>query len=174
MPDSLATPTSLTTSRLTLLPLTHDIVVKQLGGQPFTLEWPGLGLLRFDTEWPGDAFGFFPALAGQAQRFGGWILIHAGEAIGMIGPKGPLVGAVDIGYGLRSQSWDRGFATEAVRAVCAWLLSLPQVERVTADTALGNAASARVLEKSGFAETGRGHSEEDGELRLWTRERLPA
>ena len=157
-------PPRLLTPRLILLPLTREIVVRQLAGQPFTLDLPELGSLRFDTEWPGDAFGFFPELAGPSQRFGGWILIHAGEATGMIGPKGSLSGAVDIGYGLRSQSWNRGFASEAVQAVCGWLLTLPLF---TADTAVGNLASARVLEKSGFVEVGRGYGEKDGELRLW-------
>ena len=169
-----ASPSSLphlTTPRLTLLPLTHEIVVRQLAGQPFTLDLPGVGLVRFDTEWPGDALAFFPMLAEEAALSGGWVLIQAGEAIGMIGPKGLLWGAVEIGYGLRPRSWNQGLATESVRAVSAWLLTLPQVTRVTAETAVGNVASARVLEKSGFAEVGQGFSEDDGELRLWTLER---
>ena len=158
---------SLTTPRLTLLALTHEMVVRQLAGQPFTLDLPELGPLRFDTQWPGDAAAIFSMLAEDAALSGGWVIAYAGEAAGMIGPKGLLWGAVEIGYGLRPQSWNQGFASEAVQAVCAWLLTLPHVKRVTAETAVGNIASARVLEKSGFVEVGRGFSEEDGKLRLW-------
>lgn len=165
----------LTAPRLTLYPLTHEMVVRQLGGQPFALDLPELGPsekhVQFDTEWPGDAFAIFASLAENTQVSGGWVMVYAGEAAGMIGPKGVLWGAVEIGYGLRPGNWRQGLATEAVRAVCAWLLMLEHVRRVTAETAVSNVASARVLEKSGFVETGRGHSEEDGDLRLWERRR---
>ncbi len=166
---------TLHTPRLTLYPLTHEIVVRQLEGQPFTLVLPDLGPsaahVEFDTEWPGDALAIFESLAENPQVSGGWVMLQAGEAVGMIGPKGLLWGAVEIGYGLRPRSWRQGLATEAVKAVSAWLLTLEQVRRVTAETAVSNVASARVLEKAGFVETGRGFSEEDGELRLWERRR---
>ncbi|TSA80836.1 GNAT family N-acetyltransferase [Deinococcus detaillensis] len=160
---------TLFTPRLKLYPLTHDIVVRQLTGKPFTLDLPELGPVEFDTEWPGDAFAIFASLAQDTQSSGGWVMVHAGKAAGMIGPKGVLWGAVEIGYGLRPQNWRQGLATEAVQAVTAWLLTLEHVRRVTAETAVDNLASAKVLTKAGFVETGRGHSEEDGDLRLWER-----
>lgn len=163
----------LRTERLTLWPLSREIVLGQLAGQPFTLNLPGVGDVRFDGAWPGDALGLFPTLAALPALFGGWVMVHAGEATGMIGPKGPLTGAVEIGYGLRPEDWNRGLASEAARAVSAWLLALPEVERVTAETAVLNAASARVLEKAGFAEIGRSFNEEDGELRLWAKVKTP-
>ncbi len=162
---------TLRTSRLTLLPLTHEVVVRQLAQTPFTLEVPEVGRVEFGQAWPSGALGFFPNWAECAEGISGWVIVQAGEALGTIGPKGPLTGAVDIGYGLRPDSWNQGFATEAAQAVSAWLLSLPQVECVTADTAVSNVASARVLEKSGFVDIGRDFSEEDGELRLWARRR---
>lgn len=157
------------TARLTLWPLSREIIVRQLAGQPFTLDLPDISPIHFGPQWPGDALGLFPKIIQQPELIGGWVMIYAGEASGMIGPKGPLTGAVEIGYGLRPQDWNRGLASEAVRAVAGWLLALTEVERVTAETAVSNAASARVLEKAGFAEVGRGFSEEDGALRLWSR-----
>ena len=130
-----------------------------------------MGPVQFGTHWPSGAAGFFPSWAEHPELISGWVIVQAAEAVGTIGPKGPLTGTVDIGYGLRPQSWNQGFASEAAQAVSAWLLSLPQVERVTADTAVSNVASARVLEKAGFTETGRRFSEADGELRLWSRVR---
>ncbi|AWN22318.1 N-acetyltransferase [Deinococcus irradiatisoli] len=161
----------LKTPRLTLLPLTHEMVVRQLAGAPFAFEVPEVGLVAFGRDWPGARGGFFPGWAEQPGQVSDWVIVSAGQALGMIGPKGPLSGAVDIGYGLRPSSWNQGFASEAAQAVSDWLLSLPHVECVTADTAVGNAASARVLEKSGFVETGRAFSEDDGELRLWEKRR---
>ena len=48
----------------------------------------------------------------------------------------------------------RGFATEAVRALCQWALSRPGVQAVEAETEPGNAASQHVLQKNGFLPMG--------------------
>jgi ribosomal-protein-alanine N-acetyltransferase len=57
----------------------------------------------------------------------------------------------DFGYVLAREAWGRGVATEAARAVVAWLAALPGVERVWATCDAENLASARVLEKAGLA-----------------------
>ncbi len=163
----------LRTPRLTLWPLSSEIITRQLTGGPFVLELPAVGRAVFDAHWPSGALGFFPGWAKHPDLISGWVILHAGEAVGTIGPKGPLTGTVEIGYGLRSQNWNQGLASEAARAVTEWLLGLPEVKKVTAETATGNAASARVLEKAGFVEIGRDFSEEDGELRLWARVKIP-
>jgi RimJ/RimL family protein N-acetyltransferase len=54
-----------------------------------------------------------------------------------------------------------------VGALVAWLHTRPGVQTVTAQTALHNRASERVLEKLGFVRTGVGWNEEDGELTVW-------
>lgn len=93
----------------------------------------------------------------------------AHEAVGQLGTIGPpdAQGAVEIGYGLNPAAWGRGYATEAVAALTAHLLQREGVRAVTAQTALSNRASERVLEKVGFIRTGRGWNEEDGELTTW-------
>ncbi|GEM_PF-229103 len=63
-------------------------------------------------------------------------------------------GAVEIGYGTYEPYQNRGYMTEAVRAMTAWALAQGCVKRVEAETEPDNTASQRVLEKSGFVPAG--------------------
>jgi len=56
----------------------------------------------------------------------------------------------ELGYWLGEPFWGRGFATEAVTAVCDWTLAQGSWERLQAGVFSGNLASMRVLEKCGF------------------------
>ena len=76
----------------------------------------------------------------------------------------PSGGQVELGYGTLAKFQGRGYATEAVSALTAWALSQPEVSVVVADALPENAASVRVLEKSGFTEAGPG--EEEGTRRF--------
>jgi [ribosomal protein S5]-alanine N-acetyltransferase len=60
--------------------------------------------------------------------------------------------ATNVGYMLFRQHWGHGYATEAVRAVVAHLEGAG-VTAFRATVTMGNAASARVLEKAGFVYT---------------------
>jgi RimJ/RimL family protein N-acetyltransferase len=62
-------------------------------------------------------------------------------------------GAVELGYWIAREQWNRGFATEAGQALVAiaQALALPRLE---ASFFVDNPASGRVLEKLGFAPTG--------------------
>jgi len=62
----------------------------------------------------------------------------------------------------------RGYATEMAQALVAWALRQPTVRRVTAECLEDNPASIRVLEKSGFVQSGR-RKDEEGPLLLWER-----
>jgi ribosomal-protein-alanine N-acetyltransferase len=55
-----------------------------------------------------------------------------------------------VGYELHPSAWGRGLATEALRAVVACGHDIFGMNRLEAWTLPGNAASDRVLEKSGF------------------------
>ncbi|MBR1199784.1 GNAT family N-acetyltransferase [Bradyrhizobium sp. AUGA SZCCT0158] len=55
-----------------------------------------------------------------------------------------------IGYELHPDYWGKGLMTEAVRAVVAYGHQTFRLNRIDAWTLPGNAASDRVLEKSGF------------------------
>jgi RimJ/RimL family protein N-acetyltransferase len=67
-------------------------------------------------------------------------------------PKGHMV---NIGYVLARNQWGQGLMPEAVRALKAEALGLPEIFRVEATCDVDNRASARVLEKSGFLLEGR-------------------
>ncbi|WP_426192239.1 GNAT family N-acetyltransferase [Massilia sp. DWR3-1-1] len=66
-----------------------------------------------------------------------------------------LAGTIDIGYVLQRASWGTGLMTEALVAFADVALALPACFRVQATCDTENHASARVLEKSGFAREGR-------------------
>jgi RimJ/RimL family protein N-acetyltransferase len=59
-----------------------------------------------------------------------------------------------LGYWLSPEAWGRGYATEAGRAVLDVARHALGLRRVLAHRYHDNAASARVLEKLGFVETG--------------------
>ncbi len=55
-----------------------------------------------------------------------------------------------VGYLLGRQYWGKGYATEALRAVIAYLFEQTTVNRIDAVTWRENNASARVMEKAGM------------------------
>lgn len=144
----------------------------------FSLEIAGVGAVSFTPEFPGDALGRYVGMRDWLKS--GGVLSPAGvvierssrTAIGELGCKGePEHGVADIGYGFNPSAWNRGYATEIVTAFSNWLLEQPSIHTVSADTAVTNPASGRVLEKAGFAQVGTGFDEEDGDLLLWRKVR---
>ena len=57
---------------------------------------------------------------------------------------------IEIGYSFCPPYWGKGYATEAVKALTAYGLALPQTRQIVAVTTPGNTASQRVLLKAGF------------------------
>ncbi|MET4059191.1 ribosomal-protein-alanine N-acetyltransferase [Arthrobacter sp. UYP6] len=88
----------------------------------------------------------------------------AGEPIGTVGltldptrrtdndgattPAGPGTG--EVGYVIAADQWGRGYATEAAAAVVGFGFGVLGLERIRATCRPANAASARVLEKTGM------------------------
>ena len=60
----------------------------------------------------------------------------------------------EIGYLLLREYWSRGIMTEAVRRMCALAFAELDIIRITGLVYAPNAASQRVLEKSGFTREG--------------------
>ena len=81
-------------------------------------------------------------MAGERTEMIGWILFRPSE-------DGK---SVEIGYWLLPEVWGKGVASEAARTVIEHLPPLMNIERehVSAMVAVGNHASRRVLEKTGF------------------------
>jgi len=63
-------------------------------------------------------------------------------------------GAADLGYWVGKRFWGHGVATEAAGRVASWALANLAIERVRAKVLLDNPASAAVLRRLGFRETG--------------------
>jgi RimJ/RimL family protein N-acetyltransferase len=83
------------------------------------------------------------------------VVLLKGELIGMCGVE-PREGAAEIGYWIGGPYWNRGFATEAVRALIDHAFGELEHEALQAGARVSNPASRRVLEKCGFQWTGVG------------------
>ncbi len=165
------------TPRLLLISNSPEIIRTRLEHENFWLELINVGKVHFPPEFPGDALAMYPNMrdrleAGNALSPGGVVIEREGlTAVGEIGCKGDAdeSGTADIGYGFNPSVWNRGYGTEIVRAFSGWLLRQPGIVRVTADTAVTNPASARVLEKSDFQRVGTGFDPDDGDLIRWAK-----
>lgn len=112
--------------------------------------WPSADLLEVLPGYA-EAAGADPSLVG----WGAWLLVLRDDptVIGDAGFHAPPdeAGEVELGYGLAPAYRGRGFATEAVEALCAHAFADPRTAAVVATTVPGNLPSARVLERCGFA-----------------------
>lgn len=72
-----------------------------------------------------------------------------GELIGHVGLS-EWRDEVEVGYAIEESRQGRGFATEAVRAACAWGIEQFGLERILGITSTENVASQRVLIHAGF------------------------
>jgi len=59
--------------------------------------------------------------------------------------------AYELGYRIyRSENWGKGYTSEAVSLMTAWLFETKPVDRIQATTLVGNEASEAILIKCGF------------------------
>jgi ribosomal-protein-alanine N-acetyltransferase len=178
------------TPRLILAPTPLDVLKARLerdevvADVPLMVERAGRRVaetlcVRFPPEWPGDALALFPLWIARRETLSGpdaWggTIIDRAEllAVGQMSFKDPpdKTGAVELGYGVNRSYHNCGYASEMARALVDWALAQRSVTRVTAECLEDNAASIRVLEKSGFRRAGR-RLDEEGSLILWERTR---
>ena len=99
-------------------------------------------------------------------------MLEGNEVVGLIGLKAPAdaEGKIEFGYGIADSRQRRGHATRAVALMLKDIARDSRVRIVTAETAVANIASQRVLEKNGFQRIGTRLDAEDGEVICW---RLP-
>jgi len=86
----------------------------------------------------------------------GWTPGGLDRAVGTGGFFGPpdRDGVIEIAYAMAASFREQGLATEAVSGLLSWAFSHDAVKRVVAHTEPHLTASRRVLEKTGFTETG--------------------
>jgi RimJ/RimL family protein N-acetyltransferase len=101
--------------------------------------------------------------------YGSWLMVDAGEVVGACGYKhAPTpAGDVEVGYGVAPERRARGYARQAGELLRDAARADPRVRAITAETAVGNIASQRVLAGQGFFKVGRGWDDEEGEMILW-------
>ncbi|HEY1653528.1 MAG TPA: GNAT family protein [Candidatus Tumulicola sp.] len=106
----------------------------------------------------------------EAGIHGSWLAICNGEVVGLCGYRRPPADrCAEIGYSIAPHKRRKGYATGAVAAMVAGAMLDPSVDMLTAETAVHNLASQRVLERNGFARTGTRIDVEDGEVIGWSR-----
>jgi RimJ/RimL family protein N-acetyltransferase len=155
---------SLDTERLTLRPFTRAEAEHVLAGDRTGRRWTA-GYPRDDDK--DVARMYFDAhgdVAPDDTWFGPLQIVRkdTGAVIGGIGFFGPpdATGTVTVGYGVAPEVEGYGYTTEALRALVGQARRSGRVRRIVADTAPGNRASERVLEKVGLQLVG-----SDDELR---------
>ncbi|MGR4864242.1 GNAT family N-acetyltransferase [Caulobacter sp. LARHSG274] len=109
------------------------------------------------------------ATVGEAFTPNAWMMVEDGEVVGLCSlVRVPYVGdTVMIGYGVAESRRQRGVARRGVAALLDWARGDDRVSTVTAETAVDNLASQRVLEVNGFERFDSRTDEEDGPLFCW-------
>ncbi|MFD8752218.1 GNAT family N-acetyltransferase [Kitasatospora sp. NPDC059577] len=148
----------LTTERLVLRRFTPADVdeLVDLDGDPEVMRHL-TGGRPSSRQWVEDTL--IPCYLEHYRRYGdlGWWAAHeraGGEFLGWFEFRPTRDGEraeVELGYRLRRAAWGRGYATEGARALVRRGFTGSGVERVVAYTMTVNAASRRVMEKSGLS-----------------------
>jgi RimJ/RimL family protein N-acetyltransferase len=63
----------------------------------------------------------------------------------------PENGEPEIGYSFARRAWGQGLATEAARAIVAWMFARPDIDELIGFAHIDNLASRTVLQKAGLA-----------------------
>jgi RimJ/RimL family protein N-acetyltransferase len=118
--------------------------------------------LKVAEGWPHEDTADGLSMAVAHGHPAGWMVVLNGEVIGDCGTHGPIdpAGVIEIGYGLASGYRGRGYGTELVQAMTAYLLGRGALV-VRARTTEDNAASRGVLDKAGFTVS---NAEQNGNL----------
>lgn len=98
-----------------------------------------------------------------------WFIAEGGKNVGLCSlTRMPEDGELHIGYGVALDQQGRGVATHAVADLLRWAQIDARVRCVSAETAVDNLASQRVLERNGFRVTGRRVDPDDGPVLCWS------
>jgi ribosomal-protein-alanine N-acetyltransferase len=151
------------TSRLTLVPLSHELLLLYKN-DPKSLA-ARLGVHHLERQHEPEivphieeALEFWlrqtKAHPDKYPWYTTWEIILKEEqiAIGGIGFSGEpdAGGKILVGYGLDMRYYGKGYASEALDALKGWAFDHPEVKQITADTPVDHIASHRVLLKCGF------------------------
>ena len=149
-------PDTITTPRLRLRPLHIDDAdsIARACNDPAVARMTG----TFVTPYLPQSAAFFILRQPSLQRRGlayNWLAEADGQVLGCVGVfRATPDDTLEIGYWLARHAWGHGFGTEMVRAI----VKATRPAQLTAKVFVDNPASLRVLEKCGFAVTGKDES----------------
>jgi [ribosomal protein S5]-alanine N-acetyltransferase len=169
------------TPRLELIAITLEMIQAGFAKSPdfanlvnaeLPADWP-------PADWDDHAYEYVVDKMARYPDFHGWGRYIAlkptnGDRRTLIGTCGAtlpieLNNDPEIGYGILPAYQRRGYATEAVAGLIAWIFSHPHVRSVNAQTFLHLQGSLGVIAKSGFQFVGPGPGPEEGTVlyRKW-------
>jgi RimJ/RimL family protein N-acetyltransferase len=93
-----------------------------------------------------------------------FVLCDTREPVGAGGVSALGDGTLFLGYSVWPRHQRRGYASEAVLALCAHGLSQPGVTRIRATIPVGHVASERVAERAGLRRVGKAFDPDAGEV----------
>jgi RimJ/RimL family protein N-acetyltransferase len=125
------------------------VVVRHIGGRPFTEEEVWTRLLRYAGHWTLLGYGYWVLRERESGRFVG----EAGFADYRREIEPSLDGEPEAGWVIATWAHGKGYATEAVRAVHDWGATHFGRRRTVCMIGAANLASIRVAEKCGYRET---------------------
>jgi RimJ/RimL family protein N-acetyltransferase len=128
-----------------------QMIVRHIGGRPFTREESWLRLLRHVGHWQLFDFGFWVV----RERNGGGFVGEVGFGDFRREMTPGFRGDPEMGWVLAPQAHAKGYATEAARAALAWIELRHDPARTVCLIEPGNTASVRVASKCGFQEFAR-------------------
>ena len=140
------------TERLLLRPLTpeDEAALAAVLGNAETMRWYPRPFSEDEVrEWIERQMGRYPegcGLLGLVEKQTGRLIGDCGTVWQEVEGRTEL----EIGYHVNRERWNKGFATEAARAVMGYAFQRFDVERVVSMIRPENAASRRVAEKNGF------------------------
>jgi RimJ/RimL family protein N-acetyltransferase len=124
------------------------IVTRHIGGRPFTSEEVWSRLLRYAGHWALLGFGYWVVVEKASNRFVG----EVGFADYQRNIEPSFGGAPECGWVIAPWAHGKGYATEAVHAVLAWIDGVHGAARTVCIIDPGNTASRRVAAKCGYRE----------------------
>ncbi len=126
-------------------------VTRFIGGKPFTQSESWFRLLRYVGHWSLLGFGYWVVREKATLRFVG----EVGFANFRREIEPSFGDTPEAGWAIAPWAHGRGFATESVRAAVAWGDERFGASRTVCMIDPANAASLRIAEKFGYAETTR-------------------
>jgi len=103
------------------------------------------------------------------RESGPWLFVlrETREPVGAGGTAAAGKGALFLGYSVWPRHQKRGYAREAVAALCESAFSDPGVRRIRATIPVGHVASERVVAAAGFRRAGRDFDPDAGEVNVF-------